>query len=120
MIGYRKGDPLALDTEAPVNTVNRVGVMGRGMALQFKDAFPEDFRAHAAACRNEEVRPGRMFVYETRWRTAPRYIINLPTKRHCMRAVTPDQVHLAASVLERKSLLPANDEPESTVPEPLQ
>jgi O-acetyl-ADP-ribose deacetylase (regulator of RNase III) len=56
--------------------------MGRGIALQFKKAFPENFKAYAAACKRNEVRPGRMFVFENRHLTNPRYIINFPTKRH--------------------------------------
>ncbi len=82
MIEYRKGDILAADAEALVNTVNCVGVMGRGVALQFKEAFPENFRAYAAACKRGEVRPGRIFVFETGRLTPPRYIVNFPTKRH--------------------------------------
>ncbi|MGH7091541.1 MAG: type II toxin-antitoxin system antitoxin DNA ADP-ribosyl glycohydrolase DarG [Stellaceae bacterium] len=82
MIEYRIGDILKTDAEALVNTVNCVGIMGRGIALQFKNAFPENFRAYAAACQHEEVRPGRMFVFETGTFTNPRYIINFPTKRH--------------------------------------
>jgi len=82
MIEYRSGDILKSDAEALVNTVNCVGVMGRGIALQFKDAFPENFKAYAAACKREEVLPGRMFVFETGQLTPPRYIINFPTKRH--------------------------------------
>lgn len=50
---------------ALVNTVNCAGVMGKGIALQFKKAFPENFKAYEAACRREEVKPGRMFVFET-------------------------------------------------------
>src|SRR5215467_11645267 len=79
---YRTGDILAADTEALVNTVNCVGVMGRGIALQFKNAFPENFRAYAAACQAKEVQPGRMFVFETGQLTNPKFIINFPTKRH--------------------------------------
>lgn len=82
MIRYKRGDIVREDAEALVNTVNCVGVMGRGIALQFKNAFPENFKAYAAACKNEEVQPGRMFVFETRQLTNPRYIINFPTKRH--------------------------------------
>lgn len=82
MIEYKCGDILREDAEALVNTVNCVGVMGRGIALQFKKAFPENFKAYAAACKNEEVQPGRMFVFETWQLTNPRYIINFPTKRH--------------------------------------
>src|SRR5438094_1382872 len=82
MIKYKKGDILQEDAEALVNTVNCVGVMGRGIALQFKNAFPENFKAYAAACKQGEVEPGRMFVFETGQLTPQRYIINFPTKRH--------------------------------------
>ncbi|MFE8072006.1 macro domain-containing protein [Marinobacteraceae bacterium S3BR75-40.1] len=82
MIEYKSGDILREDAEALVNTVNCVGVMGRGIALQFKKAFPQNFRAYAAACKNEEVQPGHMFVFDTDQLTNPRYIINFPTKRH--------------------------------------
>lgn len=82
MIEYKSGDILREDAEALVNTVNCVGVMGRGIALQFKKAFPKNFKAYADACKNEEIEPGRMFVFETGQLTYPRFIINFPTKRH--------------------------------------
>ena len=82
MIEYKTGDLLTEDAEAIVNTVNCVGVMGRGIALQFKKAFPDNFKAYAAACKREEVRPGRMFVYAPGRLTGPRLIVNFPTKRH--------------------------------------
>ena len=82
MIEYRTGDILKEEAEALVNTVNCVGVMGRGIALQFKHAFPENFKAYAARCGRSAMQPGRVFVFETGQLTAPRYIINLPTKRH--------------------------------------
>jgi O-acetyl-ADP-ribose deacetylase (regulator of RNase III) len=82
MIEYKSGDIVRENAEALINTVNCVGVMGRGIALQFKNAFPENFKAYAAACKAEEVQPGRMFVFETGQLTNPRYIINFPTKRH--------------------------------------
>ena len=82
MIRFTTGDILAEDAEALVNTVNCVGVMGRGIALQFKKTFPDNFRIYAAACERGEVQPGRMFVFETGALTNPRYIINFPTKRH--------------------------------------
>jgi len=82
MIEFRSGDILKSEAEALVNTVNCVGVMGRGIALQFKNAFPENFKAYAAACKRGEVQPGRMFVFGTGQLTPPRYIINFPTKRH--------------------------------------
>lgn len=82
MIELTRGDILQANTEALVNTVNCVGVMGRGIALQFRKAFPENFKVYEAACEREEVQPGRMLVYETGLLTGPRYIINFPTKRH--------------------------------------
>jgi len=81
-IELRTGDILKADAEAIVNTVNCVGIMGRGIALQFKKAFPANFRAYALACEEGEVQPGRMFVHDTGAFTNPRYIINFPTKRH--------------------------------------
>lgn len=82
MIEFRTGDILRADVEALVNTVNCVGIMGRGIALQFKNDFPENFKAYEAACAREEVQPGKMFVFETRTLTNPKFIINFPTKRH--------------------------------------
>ena len=82
MIHIKAGDILAADVEALVNTVNCVGVMGRGVALQFKKAFPANFEAYAAACGRGEVKPGRMFVFETGALANPRYVVNFPTKRH--------------------------------------
>ena len=81
-IEYATGDILNHDAEALVNTVNCVGVMGRGIALQFKKAFPENFRTYKAACDRGEVVPGRMFVTERTALDRPRYIVNFPTKRH--------------------------------------
>lgn len=82
MIEYTSGDILACNADALVNTVNCVGVMGRGIALQFKKAYPDNFEAYAAACKRKDVRPGTMFVHETGRLTPPRLIINFPTKRH--------------------------------------
>jgi O-acetyl-ADP-ribose deacetylase (regulator of RNase III) len=82
MIEYKKGDIFTEDVEALVNPVNCAGIMGRGVALQFKKAWPENYKAYAEACRKHEVQPGRMFVFENIRFTNPRYIINFPTKRH--------------------------------------
>lgn len=82
MIEYRDGDLLVDRSEALVNAVNCVGVMGAGVALAFRRRFPENFRAYAAACRRGGVEPGRMFVFETGAESPPRYLINFPTKRH--------------------------------------
>lgn len=82
MIEYKTGQILEADVEALVNTVNCVGIMGRGIALEFKKAFPANFKEYAAACQRGELEPGRLFVFETGQLTNPRYIINFPTKRH--------------------------------------
>ncbi|NLX27177.1 MAG: macro domain-containing protein [Lentisphaerae bacterium] len=82
MIAFKTGDILAEEAEALVNTVNCVGIMGRGIALQFKNRFPENFTAYADACKRQTVAPGKMFVFETGNLTYPRLIINFPTKRH--------------------------------------
>jgi O-acetyl-ADP-ribose deacetylase (regulator of RNase III) len=63
MIEFRTGNILQAKAEALVNTVNCVGIMGRGVALQFKKAFPDNFKAYKAACNRQDVQPGRMFVY---------------------------------------------------------
>ena len=82
MIEFRSGDILKDESEALVNTVNCVGIMGRGIALQFKDAYPDNFKFYEAACKRTEVQPGRMLVFDTGRLSPPRYIINFPTKRH--------------------------------------
>lgn len=82
MLTFTTGDILKADVEALVNTVNCVGVMGRGIALQFKSAFPDNFKVYEAACKRHEVQPGRMLVVETGRLTNPKFIINFPTKRH--------------------------------------
>lgn len=82
MITLTRGNLLEAGTEALVNTVNTEGVMGKGIALQFKRAFPENYLYYRKACERGEVEPGRMLVFETGWLNPPRYIINFPTKRH--------------------------------------
>lgn len=82
MITFTQGNLLEARAEALVNTVNTVGVMGKGIALMFKERFAENFRRYAAACKAKEVRTGRMFVTETNEIGGPRWIINFPTKQH--------------------------------------
>ena len=83
MIAYKKGDIFSEDVDALVNSVNCVGVMGRGIALQFKQKFPANFRAYRKACERGEVKLGKMFVFDADGRSdSPRFIINFPTKRH--------------------------------------
>ena len=85
MFELTRGNLLSADAEALVNTVNCVGVMGKGIALQFKQAFPQNFRAYEQACRRKEMRPGRMLVVPTMGIGNPKYIINFPTKVHWKR-----------------------------------
>lgn len=82
MIRFMQGNLLEADTEALVNTVNTVGVSGKGIALMFKDAFPENFRAYEAASKAGQIAPGGLFITERRDMLGPRYIINFATKQH--------------------------------------
>ncbi|MEU3224276.1 macro domain-containing protein [Streptomyces sp. NPDC006976] len=82
MIQESKGNLLEADVEAIVNAVNTVGVMGKGIALQFKQAFPENFKQYKAACDRSEVRVGEIFVHVAQPLGPRRYVLNFPTKRH--------------------------------------
>src|ERR1700730_18295283 len=82
MISFTEGNLLEASAEALVNTVNTVGIMGKGIALMFKEAFPANFRAYEDACNHKEVKVGKMFVTENRTFSGPRWIINFPTKKH--------------------------------------
>jgi O-acetyl-ADP-ribose deacetylase (regulator of RNase III) len=83
MIRFTQGNLLEAPTEALVNTVNTVGVMGKGIALMFKDAFPENYRLYREACKTKNVKIGRVFATERRdFVSGPRWIINFPTKEH--------------------------------------
>jgi O-acetyl-ADP-ribose deacetylase (regulator of RNase III) len=82
MITYGSGDLLEADTEALINTVNCVGVMGKGIALQFKRRYPAMFTAYEKACKRGEVTIGKMLIAETGQLDGPKYIINFPTKKH--------------------------------------
>jgi O-acetyl-ADP-ribose deacetylase (regulator of RNase III) len=81
-IEYKTGNLLDANVEALVNAVNCVGIMGRGIALQFKKTFPANFEVYRQACDANQVQPGRIFVYETCFPRNPKFIINFPTKRH--------------------------------------
>lgn len=82
MIKFMSGDLLRANVEALVNTVNTAGVMGKGIALQFKQAFPANFAAYEKAAKRGEIVPGKVHIFETGQFTNPRYILNFPTKRH--------------------------------------
>lgn len=82
MISYPRGNLLEDDAQALVNTVNTVGVMGKGIALQFKQRFPANCAAYAQACKLGQVQTSRMFVTEPGELTGPRWVVNFPTKPH--------------------------------------
>lgn len=82
MFELTRGNLLEADVEAVVNTVNTEGIMGKGVALQFRKAYPENYEAYRQACEAGEVQPGRMFIFDRQSLTNPRYIVNFPTKRH--------------------------------------
>jgi len=82
MLTFTKGNLLEARTEALVNTVNTVGVMGKGIALMFKERFPDNFRLYSAACKAGEVQTGQMYVTTVSELDGPRWIVNFPTKRH--------------------------------------
>ena len=82
MIRHTSGNLLEAGADALVNTVNCVGVMGKGIALQFKQAFPENYEKYRLACEHHEVQPGRMFVHGTGNLMGTKFIINFPTKQH--------------------------------------
>lgn len=82
MMRFTQGNLLEADVDAIVNTVNTVGVMGKGIALMFKDRFPENFKAYAGACKRGAVQIGSMFVTAATELQGPRWIVNFPTKQH--------------------------------------
>ena len=84
-IEYKTGDMFEEATEAIVNTVNCVGVMGKGVALEFKRRWPENFRAYKRLCDARDLAPGQVFVFENKDILTPdrhRYLVNFPTKQH--------------------------------------
>jgi O-acetyl-ADP-ribose deacetylase (regulator of RNase III) len=97
MLRFTQGNLLDADAEALVNAVNTVGVMGKGIALMFKEAFPGNFKAYERACRSKEVQVGEMFVTEREEMFGPRWIINFPTKTHWR---SPSQVDWIVKGLE--------------------
>jgi O-acetyl-ADP-ribose deacetylase (regulator of RNase III) len=82
MIKFVEGNLLEAPAEALVNTVNEVGVMGKGIALMFSEAFPENMDAYVAACEEGRIHIGHMFVTENKELVQPRWIVNFPTKKH--------------------------------------
>jgi O-acetyl-ADP-ribose deacetylase (regulator of RNase III) len=81
-VQIKSGDLLKEKTDAIVNTVNCVGVMGKGIALQFKQRWPKNFKEYEAASKRKEIKPGKMFIHDLGEWAKPRFIINFPTKVH--------------------------------------
>lgn len=83
MIKFVTGNIFESDAQALVNTVNTVGVMGKGIALQFKKAYPNNFKAYKKACENEEIKIGKLFIFKDfNLSSGEKLIINFPTKKH--------------------------------------
>lgn len=82
MITYTSGNILEAKADALVNTVNTVGVMGKGVAYQFKRAFPEIVAPYETACKSGELETGRVFTVKLATLEGPRYVVNFPTKKH--------------------------------------
>ena len=92
MIHIRYGDICEAETEAITNPVNCVGVMGKGLALQFKRHYPANFTAYVEACRSGTLRPGQSFLFDHGEGALPRWIVNFPTKRHWRDPSTIDDI----------------------------
>lgn len=82
MVEIVSGDLFEADVDAITNAVNCVGVMGRGVALAFKQRFPDNFVAYKQACDAGSLRPGGVFVFDRGEAQRPRFIVNFPTKDH--------------------------------------
>jgi O-acetyl-ADP-ribose deacetylase (regulator of RNase III) len=82
MVIFTQGDLMNAPVEALVNPVNTVGVMGKGLALEFKERFPENFRLYQAACAAGQVRTGRMFGTGIVGPNVLQWIVNFPTKQN--------------------------------------
>lgn len=82
MITYRQGNLLEADVDAVVNTVNTVGVMGKGIALMFRERYAQIFKEYASACKAGEVQVGRMLTTATHELSGPQWVIHFPTKKH--------------------------------------
>lgn len=82
MIQFTRGNLLEAKCDALINTVNTEGVMGKGIALMFKERFPVNYDLYRAACKRKDVRVCEMFITETGELEGPRYVVNFPTKKH--------------------------------------
>jgi O-acetyl-ADP-ribose deacetylase (regulator of RNase III) len=102
MIRYTQGNLLTADVEAVVNTVNTVGVSGKGIALMFKEAYPENFRAYEAASKAGKIDAGGLFITERHDMLGPRYIINFATKKHWRQPSRLEWIASGLSLLKKE------------------
>ena len=82
MVEFVKGNLLEAKVDALVNTVNEVGVMGKGVALQFREAFPQSSREYMEAARRKQIRVGHVLATRNESLSGPQWIIHFPTKKH--------------------------------------
>ncbi|HWK03033.1 MAG TPA: macro domain-containing protein [Puia sp.] len=101
MIEYKHSDLLQSDAEALVNTVNTVGIMGKGIALQFREHFPDNFRVYQKACKDGALQVGKNLLTATGQLTGPKYIINFPTKTDWRSNTKLDYIHRGLDDLVR-------------------
>lgn len=113
MIQYATGNLLDDDAHALVNPVNTVGVMGKGLALQFKKKYPANFEHYKAACVRGEVKTGQMFVTSF-WITGPKWIVNFPTKQHWM--YKSELIWITQGLKDLKSLIREQGIPSIAIP----
>ncbi|HEY1815008.1 MAG TPA: macro domain-containing protein [Kofleriaceae bacterium] len=101
MIEDATGDLFAANVDGLANPVNTVGVMGKGLARAFAKRFPDNLAAYRRACAAGEVRIGEVLVVD-RVRASPRWILNVPTKRHWRSRSRLDDVRLGLVDLVRQ------------------
>lgn len=99
-----RGNILQAYVDAIVNPVNCVGIMGAGLALQFREAYPENYIAYKVVCANEVLSPGTVFVYTTGKLYQPKYVINFPTKQHWKDKSLLSDIILGLSALKQEIL----------------
>lgn len=104
MILLRQGDILNADVEAIVNTVNCIGIMGSGLALQFRKAFPDNYDVYRKVCDRKELKPGMMLIHDLNRLVNPRYIVNFPTKRHWKDSSKPEDIESGLRTLTAEIL----------------
>ncbi|MGH7578417.1 MAG: macro domain-containing protein, partial [Longimicrobiales bacterium] len=97
MLTYVSGDLFRSPAQTLVNTVNTVGVMGKGVALTFKHSYPEMFKRYRALCEAGEYDIGKLFL----WRTPHKWVLNLPTKKHWRNPSRPEYVEAGLNAFVR-------------------